>query len=156
MCNMKFELRKILEADWELLLKWRNDINSRRWFYDDNILDEKSHIEYVKKVVNRTYAHIDQYILFIDDKPVGTIKSVNKEDLCIQPKNYLSYTIDNQFRGKNLSVIMIQLFLYNKTGKFVCEIKESNIPSIKMVKRVGFKLQNIDTNKNILTYIINK
>ena len=140
---MNFNLRRIKISDWELLLDWRNDDNTRHWFFDESVVDKESHIKYIKNVVNSDY--IEQYILFVNEQPAGTIKSIYDEGIYT-----LSYLIDNKFRKKGLSIIMMQLFLYDKQGVFVCKIKKANISSIKMVERVGYTKQS--STNNILTY----
>ena len=129
---MKFNLRKILLSDWEILLKWRNDENTRSSFFNNEIIDEESHKKYIKKILKDS--NINQYILEINKVLVGTIKStkVNNDEF------ELSYTISPDFRGRNLATILMQLFLYNKKGRFICKIKSDNIPSIKMVERCGY------------------
>ena len=48
---------------------------------------------------------------------------------------------------------MMKLFLYDKQGTFICKIKETNIPSIKMVERVGYVKELLSIEPaNILTY----
>ena len=141
---MNFNLRKIKISDWELLLNWRNDDNTRYWFFNESIVDKESHIKYIKNIVNSN--HINQYILFINDKPAGTIKSTYNDGIYM-----LSYSIDNKFRKKGLSIIMMHLFLYNKQGTFICKIKKTNISSTKMVERVGY-VKELSYTDNILTY----
>jgi len=138
---MNFSLKQIQFSDWKILLEWRNDDNTRYQFFDSSVIDETTHKEYIKNICNNK----NQYILYINDTPVGTIKSNIKNNI-----HYLGYSISNKFRGKNLSIIMMQLFLYNKSGIFICEIKDTNIASIKMVERIGYKLQK--TKSNVLTY----
>jgi len=41
---------------------------------------------------------------------------------------------------------MMQLYLYNRKGTFLCVVKQNNIPSIKMVERIGYKLDRVENN----------
>jgi len=129
---MKFNLRKILLPDWEILLKWRNDESTRNSFFDNRIIDKEKHKKYIKKIIKDP--NIDQYILEVNKNLVGTIKSTKVDN----DEYELSYTISPDFRGKKLATILMQLFLYNKKGKFICKIKSDNTPSKKMVERCGF------------------
>ena len=148
---MNFSLKKIQYSDWKILLDWRNDDNTRHQFFDSSVIDESAHKTYIKNITNNPrIEEIDQqYILYVNDEPAGTIKSSKKDE-----SYYIGYTISNKFRGKNLSVIMMQLFLYDMKGIFICEIKDTNLASIKMVERVGYEL--LTTNNNILTYKLKK
>tara|TARA_Y100001972_G_scaffold119857_1_gene161634 strand:- start:474 stop:908 length:435 start_codon:yes stop_codon:yes gene_type:complete len=140
---MMFELKKILYKDWKLLLKWRNDKNTRTWFFNDSIVTEDNHKKYINTILNNK--DTIQYMLYINNHPCGTIKSIKKND-----EYYLSYSIDKNYRGKGLSIIMMHLFLYDKKGTFICEIKKNNIPSCKMVKKIGYELY--EQSNNILKY----
>ena len=135
---MNFSLKRIQYSDWKILLDWRNDDNTRHQFFDSSVIDESAHKTYIKNITNNPrIEEIDQqYILYVNDEPAGTIKS--------------SKISNGEFRGKNLSVIMMQLFLYDMKGIFICEIKNTNLASIKMVERVGYEL--LTTDNNILTY----
>ena len=146
---MNFSLKKIQYSDWKILLDWRNDDNTRHQFFDSSVIDEADHKKYIRNITNDNIAKDQQYILYINDEPGGTIKSSKKDE-----SYYIGYTISNKFRGKNLSVIMMQLFLYDMKGIFICEIKDTNLASIKMVERVGYEL--LTTNNNILTYKLKK
>tara|TARA_R110002096_G_scaffold150352_3_gene312248 strand:- start:1302 stop:1757 length:456 start_codon:yes stop_codon:yes gene_type:complete len=145
---MNFSLKRIQYSDWKILLDWRNDDNTRHQFFDSSVIDESAHKTYIKNITNNPrIEEIDQqYILYVNDEPAGTIKSSKISN----GEYFLSYTISNKFRGKNLSVIMMQLFLYDMKGIFICEIKNTNLASIKMVERVGYEL--LTTDNNILTY----
>lgn len=145
---MNFNLRKIKISDWEILFNWRNDDNTRYWFFNESVVDKESHIKYIKNIINSNHKEI--YILFINDEPAGTINSnYNSSD----DTYTLGYSIDNKFRKKGLSIIMMKLFLYDKQGTFICKIKETNIPSIKMVERVGYVKELLSIEPaNILTY----
>ena len=51
----------------------------------------------------------------------------------------LSYTISPMYRGKKIGQIMMSLYLIERKGSFLCEVKEENVPSIKMIEKLGFK-----------------
>jgi RimJ/RimL family protein N-acetyltransferase len=140
---MKFNLRHILFSDWELLLEWRNDISTRKYFFNDELIDSINHKKYIKSIL--TNKKINQYILEIDNIAIGTMKSTE-----VNVNEYeLSYTISPKFRGKNLATILMQLFLYDKNGIFTCKIKSDNIPSKKMVERCGYNLHEIQNDMEI-------
>ena len=65
---MNFNLRKIKISDWEILFNWRNDDNTRYWFFNESVVDKESHIKYIKNIINSNHKEI--YILFIMSPPV--------------------------------------------------------------------------------------
>ena len=44
---MNFNLRKIKISDWKILFNWRNDDNTRYWFFNESVVDKESHIKYI-------------------------------------------------------------------------------------------------------------
>ena len=47
-----------------------------------------------------------------------------------------------EYRGKGYGTKMLKLFLQNKTGTFLAEIKDTNLSSIKMVEKNDFVFLN--------------
>ena len=66
----------------------------------------------------------------------------------------LSYTISPMYRGKKIGQIMMSLYLIERKGSFLCEVNEENVPSIKMIEKLGFKLFN--TEKRVNFYKLNQ
>ena len=60
----------------------------------------------------------------------------------------LSYTISPLYRGKGIGQIMMSLYLIEQKGTFLCEVKEVNIPSIKMIEKWGFKIFKTENGVN--------
>lgn len=131
---MIFNLREIHFDDSPILFDWANDAVARSNSFNEKQIELEEHEQYIKNMIVNPLT--TQYILEIDGIPVGTIKDKILND-CIQ----LGYEISPQHRNKGLSVILMNLYLYERRGKFLCEIKSTNIPSIKMVQRCGYTLQ---------------
>ena len=49
---------------------------------------------------------------------------------------------------------MMSLYLVERKGVFLCEVKEENIPSIKMIEKLGFKF--FKTEKGVNFYKLNQ
>jgi len=128
-----FVLRLVKESDWKILLEWRNDIITRKNSFNSEIVKKSEHIQYIKDTIKNPNKNL--FILSSNKILVGTIR----EDI-IEPNKYeLSYTISPKFRGQKLGQLMMNIYLFNKKGSFYCEVKKKNIPSIKMIKNLGFK-----------------
>tara|TARA_B110000858_G_C17755211_1_gene451727 strand:- start:761 stop:1195 length:435 start_codon:yes stop_codon:yes gene_type:complete len=136
---MNFNLREIIYNDYPKLLEWVNDPDTRLNSINQGLVKIDEHIDYIKSILNSTT--INQYILEIDGDGVGTIKDEILDD-CIE----ISYSINPKYRGKKLGILMMQLYLYNRKGTFLCVVKQNNIPSIKMVERIGYKLDRVENN----------
>ena len=58
------------------------------------------------------------------------------------------------YRGKKIGQIMMSLYLIERKGSFLCEVKEENVPSIKMIEKLGFKL--FKSVKRVKSYKLNQ
>ena len=137
-----FNLREVKKSDWKVLLKWRNDNITRQNFFNSDLISVSEHKEYINNTItnlNRTL-----FILEYNEIPVGTIR----EDRLGKDEFELSYTISPMYRGKKIGLIMMSLYLIERKGSFLCEVKEENVPSIKMIGKLGFKLFKTENRVN--------
>jgi len=84
------------------------------------------------------------FILEYNEIPVGTIR----EDRVDKDEFELSYVISPKYRGKKIGQIMISLYLIGRKGSFLCEVKEENFSSIKMIENLDFKLFKTENRVN--------
>lgn len=128
---MNFLFKKISIDDWEDLLNWRNDELTRRIFINDGIVEKEDHYSYMDKMSKNNNSK--QFIFIHDNKKIGTI-GIDKLNDNIDE---FSYTINPKYRGNGYGSLMMKLFLFNKVGKYRCEIKPENIASIRMFEKMG-------------------
>ena len=143
-----FNLREVKKSDWKVLLEWRNDKITSQNSFNSDLVSVSEHKEYIKNTItnpNRTL-----FILEYNEIPVGTIR----EDRLEKDELELSYTISPMYRGKKIGQIMMSLYLIERKGSFLCEVNEENVPSIKMIEKLGFKLFN--TEKRVNFYKLNQ
>ena len=143
-----FNLREVKKSDWKVLLEWRNDKITSQNSFNSDLVSVSEHKEYIKNTItnpNRTL-----FILEYNEIPVGTIR----EDRLEKDELKLSYTISPMYRGKKIGQIMMSLYLIERKGSFLCEVQEENVPSIKMIEKLGFKLFN--TEKRVNFYKLNQ
>jgi len=144
-----FNLREVKKSDWEVLLEWRNDKITRQNFFNSDLVSVSEHKEYIKNTITNP-----NRILFIpeyNEIPVGTIR----EDRLDKDEFELSYAISPMYRGKKIGQIMMSLYLIERKGTFLCEVKEENVPSIKMIEKLDFKLFNTENRVNFYKLIQN-
>ena len=144
-----FNLREVTKSDWKVLLEWRNDKITRQNSFNSDLVSVSEHKEYIKNTI--TNPNRAQFILEYNEIPVGTIR---EDRLGGEDEFKLSYTISPMYRGKKIGQIMMNLYLIERKGSFLCEVKEENIPSIKMIEKLGFKLFN--TEKKVNLYKLNQ
>jgi len=137
-----FNLREVIKSDWKVLLEWRNDKITRQNFFNPDLVSVSEHKKYIKNAINHPNRAL--FILEYNEIPVGTIR----EDRLEKDELELSYTISPMYRGKKIGQIMISLYLIERKGYFLCEVKEQNFPSIKMIEKLGFKLFKTENRVN--------
>jgi RimJ/RimL family protein N-acetyltransferase len=143
--NNAFSLRIAKQNDWRVLLDWRNDQITRKNSLNKEIISIDTHRRYLNKIFANPDKNI--FILDYDDKPVGTLK----EDRLDRGEFELSYTISPAYRGKKISQIMMNLYLIERKGFFICQVLEDNLPSIKMIEGCGFKYKKTENKINFYT-----
>ena len=142
-----FNLREVVLDDWEVLLEWRNEKITRQNFFHTGSISPDKHKKWLRDSLSMEGRTI--FILEYNETPVGTIREdIRKEEF------ELSFTIDPKYRGKKIGQIMMSLYLFDRKGLFLCEVKKENIPSIKMIEKFGFKL--FKSEKKVNFYQLNK
>ena len=76
-----------------------------------------------------------------------------REDILEDDIKELSYSINPKYRGNGYGKLMMFLFLFDKKGKFQCEVKTTNIGSVKMCEWSGFNLIKTINEVNIYQLI---
>ena len=137
-----FTLREITNSDWKVLLDWRNDKITRYNSFNSELISINAHKEFINNTLIITERNI--FILEYNEIPVGTIR----EDRLDKNEFELSYTINPMYRGKKIGQIMISLYLIERKGSFLCQVKEDNFPSIRMIENWGFKLFKAENRVN--------
>jgi len=136
------KLRKAIFNDWKILLDWRNDPLTRKNSFTQETIKEENHKKWFKKnLTNKT-----SNVFILENEigiPVGTIRADK-----IKKNTYvLSWSISPLHRKKGYGNLMLNLYLQNRYGTFIAEIKPQNVASIKMVQKNYFK----ETSKNTYT-----
>jgi RimJ/RimL family protein N-acetyltransferase len=135
------KLRNVTYNDFKILLYWRNDPITRKHSFSSEIISEQTHKLWFNDSLSNERRTI--YILEINSIPIGFIRS----DIIDINRYLLSWDIDPNYRGRGYGTKILEIFLKDKKGEFMAEIKQENVASIRMVKKNGF--QQIDN----ITYI---
>ena len=126
------KLRKVTYNDWKILLDWRNDPITRKNSFTQEEISEQTHKLWFNDSLLNERRVI--YILENNSIPIGFIRS----DILDTNKYLLSWDIDPNQRGKGYGTKILEIYLQDKKGEFIAEIKPENIASIKMAQKNGF------------------
>ncbi len=145
----KYNFKIIDYCDYPILFEWANDPITRKNSFNSDKIEIQNHKEYIKEIIKDK--KITQYIFYVDDRPIGTIREKKLSNKEIE----LSYTVSPNERNKNIGSKMMMKFLEDRKGSFLCKIKQNNVPSIKMVERCGFKLSKVENKAAYYTLKLN-
>jgi UDP-4-amino-4,6-dideoxy-N-acetyl-beta-L-altrosamine N-acetyltransferase len=139
------ELVNFVNLDKELLemvRRWRNHENVRKWMYTDHMISRDEHLRFVRRLKSDKK---NFYWLAVDklkNEPVGIIY-LNRVDL--RNRNaYLGIYANPERRIKGAGSILMMCieklaFEFAKLHTLKLEVMEGNEKAIKLYKRFGFK-----------------
>lgn len=100
--KMNLYLRKAVLEDCDLLFNWANDKMVRQNSFSQKEILYKDHVIWFNKMTN-----FDRYIIFIlccENIPLGQVRIEIEKRTAV-----ISYSIDRNYRGKHLSIEMLDL-----------------------------------------------
>ena len=132
-------LRKVTFEDWEILLDWRNNIETRRNSHNMDLIDEETHKKWLNSILSDNNRHL--FMGIENGKAVGTVRA----DFDVKSESYeLSWTISPYFRGKGIGKIIVKLLTDQLDAKVRAEIKPGNVPSIKIAEYSGMSFNKLE------------
>ena len=133
----KIKFREAVENDCELLLKWRNEEETRKFSFNEDLIPLEEHKNWFFTALINPNTKI--YILLNEkDVPIGQIR------LNIDNKEAeINISIDREERGRGYGTEALKLIseigFYNlKLNKLIGYIKENNKKSIYAFEKSGF------------------
>lgn len=143
--NQTMKLRKVNFQDWKMLLDWRNDIETRTQSHSIEMITEEQHKDWLKNVISNPNRIL--FVADIDDTSVGTVRA----DFDSTTNSYeLSWTISPHARGQGIGKKIVKLLVEKLNSRVRAEIKEDNIPSIKIAESANLKFYKKE--KQVLHY----
>ena len=144
---MKTYLREVNKNDCKLLFQWANEESVRKNSFNSNEIKYEEHEKWLENKLNSANCYI--YIFCLNNLPVGQIRLDIENTIGV-----VSYSLDKDYRGQNLSVNMINL-LENEViqsniaiERLIGYVKVSNIASQKIFESLKYdKVLNNDVIK---------
>ena len=140
----KIELIKATINDSKLLYEWATDQEVRKASFNTDDFSYESHCEWLKNQLNRK--DCDIFLCRINNNLVGQTRLYYENNQAL-----INYSIANQYRGKGYATLMIKEVInyvfsnYPKINTFVAEVKDDNLPSIKVFKKLEFSEKKVRT-----------
>ena len=128
--DMKNRVRKIKFTDKAEVLKWRNDLNTRKNSLNSNAVTIEEHNNWFKKIMDGS-CHIS-FMLEVNDIKAGFVSYEKKTN----NELYTSINLNPDFRGKNLGSKFLnltakKLIMNGFIGTFHKDHKANTIPLCK-------------------------
>lgn len=137
---MNLQIRACRAEDIQLLFNWANDPKTRENAFSQDLIKWEDHVKWFNSKISSDRCRI--YILEFNSIPAGQIRFDKNE----QEELIISYSIDEELRGKGLGRKIIELGLMEITGwgnSIKALVKKNNPASIRVFETLGF-LKNED------------
>lgn len=148
--NTGIVLRPVTMDDAKNLFDWRNDIETRTFSANHNVITWDEHISWL----SRSLGNHDciMRIAEASGNPVGTVRADKKQDGSFE----ISYTISPPFRGKGIGKKMVLQFVSGTLAghRIMAKIKKGHAPSENIARALGLNPTNHEkhTSKNRSKY----
>ena len=135
--HKKLKLRRANISDCEILWKWRNEEETRRYSFSQDVISLKDHKKWFSNAFKRRdivlYIAVDE-----DNKPVGQVR-LNKNGTEAE----INIGIDKERRGKGYGTVLLKLisdigFAELGLKKLIGYIKTDNKKSVQAFLNAGY------------------
>ena len=137
---MNIKIRRIIAEDTDNIIKWRNSLDVRKYFIDQNVLTKENHENWLKNYVDKGL--VSQFIIECDDIAVGStfIKNIDKNRLdgefgiFIGNTNYVKKGVGKQ----SIKLILAHAFDDLGLKRVYLRVRKDNDLAIKSYEKCGF------------------
>ncbi len=126
------KLRPVTIEDADLLLKWRNDPQTRMASLNTEEVKTDEHVSWLRSSLDNPGRKL--FIAEEDGVPVGTVRADYCDGVC-----KLSWTVAPSARGRGVGKRMVSLLASQITVPIRAEIKVENKASIRIAEYVGME-----------------
>lgn len=129
---MTITLRKATIDDGEILLLWRNDPSTYRYYHTPEPVERDAHFDWFRKSLESPTRTI--YIAEENGVSVGMIRVDRNE----AKQGELSWAVAMDARGRGVGSTLLSEIRVREQGELLAEIMTENLNSIRMVEAAGF------------------
>lgn len=136
-------LRLATPADCAVLFNWRTEESVRRNSFNSTEISYEDHSQWYERVMNSPLSRI--YILTLNEVPIGQIRFDSEDKV-----EKLSYSIDKAHRRQGFGKYIVTEGIREIRSirgdqiKIQAFVKEENVPSLKLLEKVGFVVRHVD------------
>src|SRR5665213_1165707 len=130
-------LRPATLAEWQVLLEWRNDPQTRRCSRQTGVIDEAQHRAWVAGVLGDRGRRL--LVAEVAGRPAGTVRLDP-----VQSATEVSWTVAPDLRGHGFGRRLVVLALEDVSGYVFASMHKDNLASVKIAKAAGMQLETSD------------
>lgn len=140
----RLQFRLATLDDTELLLRWRNHPETRKYLFHSEETTFEDHSAWLIATLANPSRQL--FVAEVGGTPVGTFRADLAPDGCYE----LSWTVSPDIRGKGIGSSLVIGARTLIRGTLIAHIKEWNVASIKVAEAAGFAL--IKKANDVCTY----
>lgn len=128
------------KCDSHDIFTWRNDLTTRKMFFNQELVSWDDHVEWFEKSLNNNSRKM--LIGMLDSHKIGIVRF----DI-VNNNATISINLNPEFRGKNLAsqlLILAEKHIPNIVIELSAEIKKNNEASVKTFKKSGYIFHSCD------------
>ena len=136
----KFQLRKVLWKDGDLLYHWRNEPSTRNAFFHSEEISIVEHKKWLQRKLDDLSS--EMYILEVHGLPVGQARLDREGN-----EAYISYSVSSSFRRRGYGKLLLQMIeqeVRQDSLVLVGKVKKDNIPSRSIFRSLGYEEKERD------------
>jgi RimJ/RimL family protein N-acetyltransferase len=136
-------LRPATLTDWQVLLQWRNDAQTRRWSRQTAAVDEGQHRAWLSDVIGDRRRRL--LVAEVAGRPAGTVR--------LDPVGNgteVSWTVAPELRGRGLGRRLVVLALEGVSGYIFASMHKDNLASVRIAQAAGMQFET--SNQEWLKY----
>jgi len=143
--NNHLSLRKVIDADEDLLLIWTNDPEVRRGSFQNHTITKDEHRTWFEK--KHKDPNVLMWIFEFNNSPAGLVRLEKDKNEVL-----LSYQIASQYRNRRLGTKMLKMAMEELDNHWqnievIAYTLPENITSIRSLEKAGFILVSSSDEK---------
>ncbi|WP_197319406.1 GNAT family N-acetyltransferase [Saccharomonospora sp. NB11] len=146
----RLRLRPAVEADAELLLRWRNDPVTRRWSRNSDEVALDDHVRWLRGVLAS-----DDRVLFVAEEPEATPVGTVRFDRLDAHEWEVSIAVAPEHRGRRLAGLVLaegerELRRRRSPGTVLATVHRDNAASVALFRSAGYEFADGDADDFLL------
>jgi len=127
------QIREVSKEDIKLLFEWKNEYYTRKKAFNSQKIEWETHIKWFKNKLKDKNCYMF-IISNMQNFPVGQVRYEKIDNDWL-----IDFAVNKYFRGLGLGELIIKKSMdIVGMGSFLAKVKNSNTPSIKVFRNLGF------------------